>query len=276
MNPIDKPRHLPVRIAEETYLIQDTQGEGVAPTTIHLNAMVIRGREPIVVDTGSPVNADRYLEDLFGLVDPQDVKWVFLSHDDIDHFGNLQAVMDHCPSATLVTTWFAMERLACGAIDVPPNRWRWVGDGETFDAGDRTMVAIRPPLYDSPTTRGLLDTRTGVYWASDCFAAPVMHGTADVGDLDADYWRNGFMQFQQWNSPWSTDLDLARYQRTVDRFASHDIRVIASCHGPAIHRSHLEDAFELLRAVPEATVEPQPGMPVLEQIIASMSSEVGQ
>ncbi|MGA9278151.1 MBL fold metallo-hydrolase [Ilumatobacter sp.] len=273
MNDIEKPRHLPVRIAEETFVIQDTQGEGVAPSTVHLNAMIIRGREPIVVDTGSPINSDRYLEDLFGLVDPNDVKWVFLSHDDIDHFGNLQAVMDHCTSATLVTTWFAMERLACSALDIAPNRWRWVDDGEAFDAGDRTMVAVRPPLYDSPTTRGLLDTRTGVYWASDCFAAPVTQGTADVGDLDADEWRSGFMQFQQWNSPWSSDLDLPRYHRTVDRFVSHDIRVIASCHGPAIHRSHLEDAYEMLRAVPESPVDPQPGMPVLEEILASMATE---
>ncbi|MGA9278416.1 MBL fold metallo-hydrolase, partial [Ilumatobacter sp.] len=206
----DKPRHQPDQIADDTFVIQDTQGEGVAPATVHINSMVIRGREPIVVDTGAPNNADRFIEDLFSLVEPDDVRWVFLSHDDIDHFGNLQALMDRCPRATLVTTWFAMERLACCGLDIRPDRTRWVADGESFDIGNRTMMAIRPPLYDSPTTRGLLDTRTGVYWASDCFGTPVPSAATDVGDLDFDAWRDGFMHFQQWTSPWFADLDRAR------------------------------------------------------------------
>jgi flavorubredoxin len=268
--PDARPRHRPTRIAEETFVIQDTQGEGIAPVTVHLNAMLIRGSEPIVVDTGAPVNAERYLEDLFGLVDPVDVRWVFLSHDDIDHYGNLQAVMDRCRNATLVTTWFAMERLAAGALDVRPDRWRWVADGESFSAGDRTMIAVRPPLYDSPTTRGLLDSRTGVYWAADCFATPVPHGMADVADLDRDMWRHGFVQFQQWNSPWHADLDVTRFHRRVDELASNNIRVIAGAHGPAIHTSHLREAFELLREVPSTPMDPQPGTPVLEQMLAAM------
>lgn len=264
-----KPRHLPVQVADDTYVIQDTQGEGVAPVAVHLNAMVIRGREPVVVDTGVPDNRDRYLEDLFSLVEPEDVAWVFLSHDDIDHYGNVQAVMDACSRATLVTSWFAMERLH-GVLDVRPDRWRWVDDGDSFDAGDRTLVALRPPLYDSPTTRGLLDTRTGAYWASDCFASPVTTGTADVADLDPEQWAQGFIQMQQWNSPWAADLDLVRYARRVDALADSGISVIASCHGPAIHPSHLDEAFDLLRRVPTEPATPQPGPDQLAEMLTAL------
>lgn len=264
-----KPRHLPVQIADDTFVIQDTQGEGVAPVTVHLNSMVIRGREPVVVDTGVPANRDRYLEDLFSLVEPEDVAWVFLSHDDIDHYGNVEAVMKACSRATLVTSWFAMERLT-GELDVSPDRWRWVDDGDSFDAGDRTLVALRPPLYDSPTTRGLLDTRTGVYWGSDCFASPVPRGTADVAELDAEEWARGFIQMQQWNSPWALDLDLSRFAGRVDALASSGITTIASCHGPTIHRSHLDAAYDLLRRVPTEPVSPQPGPDQLAEMLAAM------
>ncbi|MBT6446264.1 MAG: MBL fold metallo-hydrolase [Acidimicrobiaceae bacterium] len=194
-------RHEPLRIADDTWVIQATLGEGKAPLVVHLNSMVITGAEPIVVDTGAPIHRDQYLDDLFGIVDPQDVRWVFISHDDSDHQGNLHEVMDACPNATLVANWFLCERLKAERLDVAPTRWRWIGDGDTLDVGDRTLHAIRPPLYDSPTTRGLFDPTTGVYWASDCYATPVLAGAPTVADIDPEFWIEGFTMFQTWNSP---------------------------------------------------------------------------
>src|SRR5690606_28348558 len=114
-----------------------------------------------------------------------EVKWIFISHDDIDHTGNLQQALEMCPNATLVSSWFQVERLTAG-FNLPLHRMRWVNDGETFEAGNRTFAAIRPPIYDSPTTRGLYDPKTGLYWGSDCFAAPVQQPVDYAGDLDAD------------------------------------------------------------------------------------------
>src|SRR5690606_40473606 len=96
-----------------------------------MNSMLIRGEEPVVVDTGCPIHRDHYLEDLFGLVDPEDVRWVFVSHDDPDHHGNVEAGMEACPNATLVATWFLCERLSAEGVAVPPSRWRWLGAGES-------------------------------------------------------------------------------------------------------------------------------------------------
>lgn len=47
----------------------------------------------------------------------------------------------------------------------------WREPGETFDAGDRTLRLALPPIFDGPTTRGLLDVSTGAMWAVDSFAA---------------------------------------------------------------------------------------------------------
>ena len=58
-------------------------------------------------------------------------------------------------------------------FDFPLDRCRWVMDGESLDVGDRTLHALRPPVFDSPTTRGLYDPTTGVYWAVDTFATPL-------------------------------------------------------------------------------------------------------
>lgn len=264
------PRHLPVEIAAETWVIQDTQGEGVAPQAVHMNSMVIRGSQPMVVDTGLPTNRERFIEDLFSIVEPADVRWVFLSHDDVDHYGNVDVVMELCPNATLITSWFMTERLT-GELNVAPTRWRWLGDGEQLDLGDRIVTALRPPLYDSPTTRGLFDHRTGVYWASDCYATPVTTGTAFVEELDPEAWASGLTVFAQWNSPWATMVDPAAYATACRRIEELPLHAIAGCHGPTIEASNLRQAHELLRAVPTAVAPPQPGQELLDQIVAAMT-----
>lgn len=265
------PRHRPVEIAPDTWVIQDTQGEGTAPQAVHINSMVIRGAEPIVVDTGCPANRERFLEDLFSLVEPEDVRWLFISHDDADHHGNLHQVMDACPNATLVATWFLCERLMGERLDVAPARWRWLGDGESLDVGDRTLHAVRPPLYDSPTTRGLFDERTGVYWASDCYATPVERGTEFVADLDPEAWRNGFAAFQHWNSPWVSMVEADAFAATCRRIEQLRPSAIATAHGPTIEASHVQRAFEMLRDVPTTPAPPHPDQAVLDAMLGAMA-----
>ena len=81
------------------------------------------GREPIIVDTGTPANRKQWLNDVFSLVEPEDVRWVFLSHDDVDHTGNLEQVMEACPNATLVCNWAMVERHT-NCFNVPIDKCR--------------------------------------------------------------------------------------------------------------------------------------------------------
>ena len=119
----------PIEIAPETFLIQSTNGEGHAPLFVNVNSMVIRGAEPIIIDTGGRDNRTNWLDDVFSLVEPADVRWITLSHDDADHTGNLDVVLDLCPNATFVSSWFMAERMSVGlvvapAADAVAGRWR--------------------------------------------------------------------------------------------------------------------------------------------------------
>jgi flavorubredoxin len=255
----------PLKVAEDTWLIQQMQRAAIGPLWVYLHSLVIRGAEPVIVDTGTPANRRQWMTDVFSLVDPGDVRWIFLSHDDVDHAGNLQPVLEACPNATLVLTWFLTERHAC-AFDFPTDRCRWVNDGDSWRAGDRTLTAILPPLFDSPVTRGLYDDRTGVYWAADAFATPVPGPVHDVSDLDPGAWRSGMEMFNCWNSPWHKLLDPAKFERHVHRVQGLDIEVVASCHSPLIRRPHIDQAFALIRQIPTATVSDQPCQSDLEAL----------
>lgn len=263
--------HAPLRLGPDTWLIRQLHGEGRAPLSIYVNSMVITGAEPVIIDTGTLGNRAQWLDDVFSIVEPADVRWVFLSHDDPDHTGNLTQVLDACPHATLVTNWFSVERMST-EVGLPLHRMRWVDDGERFDAGDRKLLALRPPMFDSPTTRGLLDTSTGVYWASDAFAAPVTAPADHVADLDQDFWREGFSMINRTLSPWLTWVDSSRWINQVDRLRSAGLTIIATAHGPVLSGAHLGQALDLTAELPGQEPVVLPGQPVLEQMLQSLTA----
>jgi flavorubredoxin len=259
----------PYEVAAETFVTGQWHQPPGSPVGVYLNSIVIRGEQPAIVDTGTYFNRDQWLEDAFSLVDPVDVRWVYLSHDDHDHVGNLRPVLDACPNATLVTTWFMVERLSAD-FELPIERMRWLNDGESFPAGDRALTAVVPPLFDSPTTRGLFDDRTGFYWAVDSFASVLTNPAVEAAEVDRGEWTEGFA-VNRMNSPWHKWLDHRKFGRHVDRVQGLGASAIASAHGPALHGEMIDEAFRLIREVPHLEAPSLPGQVDLDAIVASLA-----
>ncbi|HET7488655.1 MAG TPA: MBL fold metallo-hydrolase [Acidimicrobiales bacterium] len=261
----------PKKVAPDTWVIHSVQEALGQPLFVQLNSMVIVGSEPMIVDTGTIANRKQWLEDVFSLVEPQDVRWIFLSHDDVDHTGNLEQAMEACPNAKLVCNWAMIERHT-NCFNFPIERCRWVMDGETLDIGDRTLHAFRPPVYDSPTTRGLFDPTTGLYWSSDSFATPLPHPEAGVADLEAEFWGFGMTLFAYGAiSPWLSLVDPVKYGAYVDRVQNLGITTVAGCHTPAIEGPFIDQAFSIVRGLPSTDPPPLPDQSILDQIVAATS-----
>jgi flavorubredoxin len=259
----------PVRIADDTWVVQQIQEALGAPLCVNLNSMVIVGAEPVIVDTGTIANREAWLDETFAIVDPVDVRYVFVSHDDIDHTGNLAETMERCPNATLVASWAIVERHT-NAFDFPLERCRWVNDGDHLDLADRRLEFVRPPVYDSPTTRGLFDHRTRVYWAADSFATPCTPAVEQtVAELDSEFWAHGMAMFGHHSlSPWLSIVDDERYGATVERVRRLGMTTIASGHSPVITEPSIDAAFALLRALPATPAPPLPDHLVLDAVLA--------
>ena len=257
----------PTEIARDTFVVHSVQQALGEPLFIYLNSMVIRGKEPVIVDTGTIANRAQWLEDVFSLVEPKDVRWIFLSHDDVDHTGNLEQAMEACPNARLVCNWAMTERHS-NAFNFPLDRCQWVMDQESFDVGDRTLHAVRPPIFDSPTTRGLFDPTSGVYWSVDTFATPLPDMKMGIADLDPEFWQFGLTLFAMGAvSPWLAWADHAKFGATVDRVQDLDITTIAGCHTPVIEGPFIAQAFDTVRGLPLVEPPPLPDQSVLDQII---------
>jgi flavorubredoxin len=262
-------RHWPLEVADDTYLIRSTFGEGEAPMFVYVNSLVVLGEEPAIIDTGTVAGREQWLDDVFSLVDPEDVCWIMISHDDHDHVGNLAETMALCPNATLVSSWFQVERLA-GDLSLPPTRMQWCEEGHTIDAGDRQFALVRPPVFDAPTTRGFYDSKTGVYWAGDAFAAPSTVPSDDVSVYHPEEWRQGFTLFQMALSPWIQMVDATKYNRAIKRIADLDPEVIVAAHTPSITDEYVTSAIDMLYDLPFAPAAQLPGQETLDQIVAEV------
>ena len=237
-------RFAPSRIAPETFVIHHRRlvDDGLLP----VNVMVIRGAEPVLVDTG---DGGELLDDVFGVVEPADIRWVFVSNDDADHIGNLAAILDAAPHAVAVLDPGLCRRRGA-ALAVPAGRRLLVGDGQRFEAGDRRLVAVRPPVYGSPATRGLYDPTTGVYWSADAFACVVAAEVADVAALDAVTWAEAMAAEQQRIAPWLALVDDRRFQASVDRVDGLAASAVAGSHTPVIRRGRVDAALAITRRAP--------------------------
>ena len=222
---------------------------------IPINSLVITGPEPVLVDCGSAGTSAEWWEQIEAVVDPPDVRWIFLTHDDDDHAGNLPGALERCPDATVVSSWLVDHRLGATGR-VPPDRARRIGEGGSFDAGGRLLVALRPPVYDSPSTRGLFDVSSGLYWAADCFGTAVPHQVDEVAELDRDVWEDGMQEFQQLVAPWVAEVEPLRWRAAIGRLAALGPTVLASAHGPLVRRRDVGRALDVLTE--------QPGRPLVE------------
>jgi flavorubredoxin len=264
--------HAPYRVAPDTYVIPELV-PGAPGTFVSLNSMVIAGAEPVIVDTGNELSRYEWMEAAFSIVDPADVRWIFLSHDDHDHIGNLPAVLDVCRKATLVTNWFTVERTV-RAMDLPLDRMRWVNSGEFFHAGDRTLVAVRPPVFDSPTTRGLYDSKTGVYWAVDSFASLLPGHVTETGDVPYELWKDSFTFFAQMVSPWVAMTDPSKFAATVDEISYLQPTVVAGGHMALLRGDRLQESLALLRELPTIPMAPLPGQADLDAILLAATGGI--
>ncbi|HVY09094.1 MAG TPA: MBL fold metallo-hydrolase [Mycobacteriales bacterium] len=265
----DIPAEAPHRIAGDTWLISNRCASGPG-AFVPMNSMVIRGAQPVVVDTGTPLHRDSWFAQVESLVDLDDVRWIFISHDDSDHVGNLHELLDRCPHATLVANFFMNERMAVEPRPLPLHRMRWLEAGDALDVGDRRLHLVTPPLYDGPTTRGLYDERTAVLWAVDAFASMTPAGVCDAVDVPAPMYDETFRALNSMVAPWHELVEPARFRRHCDRLEALGLVAVASAHGPVLHGDAIPDAFERIRGLAGAARVQPPGQPLLDQIVAGM------
>jgi hypothetical protein len=244
-------------------------GMGMIP----VNAFVIRAQEPVLVDTGMGIDGQEFLKALESVIDPHDLKWVWLTHDDADHTGSLQKVLEAAPHARLAVNSLAALRLST-ARALPMNRVYWLNPGESISAGDRTLTAVKPPLFDNPTTIGLYDSKSEAYFSADCCGAIIPSPADTVDEISERDLTQGMIAWASADSPWVHMIDPGVFGRTLDEIRKLAPKLVLSAHLPPA-RGKTETLFKILADVPASVPFVAPNQTVLQQILAQTESITG-
>jgi glyoxylase-like metal-dependent hydrolase (beta-lactamase superfamily II) len=235
------PSHLPL------------PGIGVLP----INAYVLLGEEPVLIDTGLGIFREQFMDAVSSIVDLAAIRWVWLTHDDADHTGSIQAVLEAAPNARLVTHGMNALRMSSW-WPVPLDRTYAIRVGDRLPIGDRTLRAVAPPLFDNPISIGLLDEATGSLFSVDSFGALLPEPTQDAAEVPADALAGGMQAWASADSPWAHIVDRERFRDVLGGVRRLQPTRIFSSHLPAASGTSIERFLEILESVPDAEPTPAP------------------
>ncbi|GAC1439515.1 MAG: hypothetical protein NVSMB55_01220 [Mycobacteriales bacterium] len=235
-----------------------------------INAFVLHAREPVVVDTGLGLPDRDFLSDVGSVIDPADVRWIWLTHPDRDHTGGLFELLEASPQAKIVTTFLAVGIMSTER-PLPLNRVHLLNPGQRLNVGDRTLTAFRPPLFDSPATVGFYDDRSRACFSSDCFGGPMptaeLAASSDVSELPPEQLRQAQLLWAAVDSPWVHNVTGPGYTSRITLLEALNAGITLSTHlPPAIGIGG--QLSGMLRAAPDAAPFVGPDQQALEDMLA--------
>ncbi|MDQ0745858.1 glyoxylase-like metal-dependent hydrolase (beta-lactamase superfamily II) [Streptomyces africanus] len=200
-----------------------------------VNSFVLHASQPVVIDTGLGLPDRNFLELVASVLDPVDVRWIWLTHPDRDHTGGIFDLLAAAPEARVVTTFLSVGYLSCER-PLPLDRLYLINPGQTLDVGDRTLMGFRPPLFDNPGTVGFFDDRSGACFSSDCFGGPMpsaeLARADDVSAVGEEDLRAAQLLWATVDSPWVQNVDAQKFVGSFQPLREREPELILSTHLP--------------------------------------------
>ncbi len=245
-------------------------GYGFVP----INAFVIKGSEPILVDTGSVVESREFLPALRSVIDPAELRWLWLTHTDFDHMGSLHQLLTENPRLRVITTFLGVGIMSLSA-PLPLDRVQFLNPGEKLTLGNRTVTAFRPPVFDNPSTTGFYDETGGALFSSDCFGALLQDVPQQAADLSDSDLRDGQVFWATVDSPWLHKVNTDAFATELEGIRKMSPKLILSSHLPVATGQLTDRLLASLFAAPGAQPFVGPNQAALEEMLKKMTEAPG-
>jgi len=193
------------------------------------NSYIVRGEKVALVDTSHEKFRQLYLDTLAGLIDPQDIDYIIISHTEPDHSGLVKDVLKMAPNATVVGAKVAIQFLE-NLVHEPFDR-QVVKNGDTLDIGNgHVFEFVNAPNLHWPDTIFSYDSKTQLLFTCDAFG---MHYCSDqLYDEDLSKIEADFRFYYECLMAPNARSVLSAMKR-MDKLG--EVRVVATGHGPLLY-----------------------------------------
>jgi flavorubredoxin len=240
--------------------------------SLAINAFLLDGTEPMLVDAGPVAARDEFMSTLRSVIDPTELRWLWLTHTDYDHTGAIAHLLEENPRLQVITTFLAVGIMGLSSTPLPLDRVRFLNAGETATFGNRTVTAYRPPAFDNPITTGFFDHTSGALYSSDCFGALLPDVPTDASDIPAAQLRHGQVFWTTVDSSWLHQADRATLAANLEATRRTEPTMVFSSHLPAAPGRLLPELLDAIAEVPDAAPFDAPEQSTLEVMLAGGSS----
>jgi glyoxylase-like metal-dependent hydrolase (beta-lactamase superfamily II) len=240
-------------------------GLGILP----INTFVLKATQPVLVDTGLVPLSDQFMEKLSSVIDPGDLRWLWLTHTDQDHIGSLWRVLEAAPKLRIITTYIGVGKMSLFK-PLPMDRVYLLNPGQSISLGDRMLTAIKPPSYDTPETTGFYDPEADAFFSSDCFGALMSEPADNAAGIGTEKLRKGMVTWATVDAPWLHIVDRMLFANDLNRIRELSPKLILSAHLPAAC-DMTEELLENLEAVPAAQPFVGPDQQALKAMLKGMA-----
>ena len=219
------------------------------------NSYLIRGDKTALVDTSHAKFRQQYLDALQGLINPQEIDYLIISHTEPDHSGLVKDFLELAPQAVVVAAKMAIKFLE--DLVHQPFEQQIIKNGDTIDLGQGHIIEfVNAPNLHWPDTIFSYDHQSGILFTCDAFG---MHYCSDaIYDEDLKAIEKDYRFYYDCLMGPNARSVLSAMKR-MDKLG--EIDTVANGHGPLL-RHNLQELLDRYRHWSEAQTKAEKSVAV--------------
>ena len=212
------------------------------------NSYFIDAGKKVIIDTSKARFEETYLKKVEKVCNPEEIDYIILNHTEPDHSGNLGALLELAPNATVVGSGQALNYIS----EITDKKFKTlkVKDGDTIDLGNKTLKIIGAPNLHWPDTIYTYLVEDKLLFTCDSFGA---HYCSDkIFDDEIENHEEAFRYyFDVILKPFSKFM-----LKAIEKISDLEIAAICPGHGPVLRtnwKKYVDLSAEIATEYLEAT-----------------------
>jgi NADH oxidase (H2O-forming) len=191
------------------------------------NSYLIKDEKTAIIDTVKDKFADTYIEHITELIDPSEIDYIIMQHNEPDHSGALLKLLEVAPQAKVVCAKPAVkyvQNILNKEVDIIP-----VANKEELSLGNKTLQFFSAPYCHWPDTMMTYLNQEKMLFSCDLMGVHFCDSRMYNDQINRDFGEDFKYYFDHIMRPFKKNV-----QNAIKKIDALDISMICTSHGPIL------------------------------------------